>query len=221
MPVDPARVRALCFDVDGTLSDTDDFYVNRISRRIARIPGIRHPHRLARRLVMWMESPGNALLTLADSVGLDGPMIAAISWGARRRKSRIDPPPVVPGVLEMLQSLHGVYPLAVVSSRDEFSTLSFLRERNLLPYFSVVVTVLSAPRTKPFPDPVRLAARQLNVDVERCLMVGDTSIDIRSGRSAGSQTVGVLCGFGEEAELARQGADSILATTADLGTLLA
>ena len=52
------------------------------------------------------------------------------------------------------------------------------------------------------------------------IMVGDTTVDIRSGRSAGAQTVGVLCGFGEEAELRRQGADSILATTADLSSLL-
>ncbi len=51
-------------------------------------------------------------------------------------------------------------------------------------------------------------------------MVGDATVDIRSGRFAGAQTIGVLCGFGEEAELRRQGADSILRTTADLGALL-
>ena len=31
-----------------------------------------------------------------------------------------------------------------------------------------------------------------------CLMIGDTTIDIRTGRAAGAQTVGVLCGFGTE-----------------------
>ncbi len=220
MPIVSQRVRALCFDVDGTLSDTDDFYVDRIARRIARIPGIRHPHRLARRLVMWSESPGNAMLALADAIGLDGPMIAAINWGARRHKSRVESPPVIPGVVEMLQSLRGRYPMAVVSARDEFSTESFLRQHNLLAYFSVVVTALSAPRTKPYPDPLRLAARHLGVETEGCLMIGDTTVDVRCGRSAGTQTVGVLCGFGEEAELVRQGADSILSTTADLATLL-
>lgn len=220
MPFDPARVRALCFDVDGTLSDTDDFYVNGIANRMGRIPGIRHPHRLARRLVMWMEAPGNALLATTDAIDLDGPMMAILSWISRHRKRPSAAPPVVPGVPNMLRNLRGRYPMAIVSSRDEAGTLRFLRQRDLHQFFPVVVTAMSARRTKPYPDPVRLAARQMNVDPERCLMIGDTTIDIRSGRSAGTQTVGVLCGFGEEAELRRQGADSILATTADLGTLI-
>ncbi len=220
MSFDASRVRAICFDLDGTLSDTDDQYVNRISRRLARFRPIRHPHRLARKLVMWMEAPGNALLSMTDTVGLDGPMMALLNWTSRHRRHRGDPPAVVPGVVEMLQGLHLRFPMAVVSSRDDVSTMTFLRDRGLLPYFPVVVTARSAPRTKPYPDPVRMAARELKVDTGNCLMVGDTVVDIRSGKSAGSQTVGVLCGFGEEAELRRHGADSILSTTADLSTLL-
>jgi phosphoglycolate phosphatase-like HAD superfamily hydrolase len=41
-------------------------------------------------------------------------------------------------------------------------------------------------------------------------------MDVRAGRAAGAQTVGVLCGFGEEKELRRAGADLILPSTADL-----
>ena len=51
-------------------------------------------------------------------------------------------------------------------------------------------------------------------------MVGDTTVDIRAGRLAGAQTVGVLCGFGQEVELVRLGADLILPNTADLGRVL-
>ena len=51
-------------------------------------------------------------------------------------------------------------------------------------------------------------------------MAGDTTVDIRAGKSAGAQTVGVLCGFGEEPELRRQGADLILPGTADLVKVL-
>ncbi len=167
-----------------------------------------------------MEAPGNALLATTDAVGLDGPMMAILSWISRHRVRPSAAPPVVPGVPNMLRDLHGRYPMAVVSSRDEAGTLGFLHQRGLDQYFPVVVTAMSTRRTKPYPDPVRLAARQMNIDPEHCLMIGDTTIDIRSGRSAGTQTVGVLCGFGEEVELRRQGADLILATTADLGTLL-
>jgi N-acetyl-D-muramate 6-phosphate phosphatase len=51
-------------------------------------------------------------------------------------------------------------------------------------------------------------------------MIGDTTIDIRTGVSAGAQTVGVLCGFGTENELRRTGANLILRTTSDLLAVL-
>ena len=53
------------------------------------------------------------------------------------------------------------------------------------------------------------------------LMVGDTTVDVKTGRRAGAQTLGVLCGFGTEKELIRAGADLILASTADLKDLFA
>ena len=53
-----------------------------------------------------------------------------------------------------------------------------------------------------------------------CLMVGDTTVDIRMGRAAGAQTVGVLCGFGDERELSRAGADDILPETSGPGSAL-
>jgi phosphoglycolate phosphatase len=51
-------------------------------------------------------------------------------------------------------------------------------------------------------------------------MIGDTTVDIRAGKSAGAQTVGVLCGFGEEAELKSWGADLVLESTAQLADVL-
>jgi phosphoglycolate phosphatase len=56
----------------------------------------------------------------------------------------------------------------------------------------------------------------MGVRPEECLMIGDTTVDMRAGKAAGAQTVGVLCGFGEEEELRRLGADLILKSTADL-----
>jgi len=64
------------------------------------------------------------------------------------------------------------------------------------------------------------AAEQLGLPPKCCLMVGDTTVDIRAGRAAGTQTVGVLCGFGDRAELERAGADLILESTAELAGVL-
>ncbi len=220
MPLDLNRIQALCFDVDGTLSDTDDYYVNKISGWIRRLPWVRDPERLARRLVMWSESPGNALLGLADTIGLDDEIIAFIDWMSRHRRRKVHQYLIVPGAAETVRRLKDRYPLAVVSARDELSTLAFLEQFDLVECFDIVITALSAEHTKPYPDPILLAAQKMGVNPAACLMTGDTTVDIRAGRSAGAQTVGVLCGFGEEAELRRQGADLILPGTSDLDNVL-
>jgi phosphoglycolate phosphatase-like HAD superfamily hydrolase len=56
----------------------------------------------------------------------------------------------------------------------------------------------------------------MGVPPSTCLMVGDTMVDILAGKKAGAQTVGVLCGFGDNRELKRAGADLILDNTSDL-----
>lgn len=217
--LDISKIRALCFDVDGTLSDTDDLYVETVARFFTRLP-FRDPQRAARRFVMWSESPGNALLGFADTLGIDDEMAAVINWMYRHRKQPWKKYLLVPGVDEMLARLKGHYPMAVVSARDEKGTMAFIDHFDLAQYFDVIVTGLSAEHTKPYPDPVLLAAQKMAVPPDTCLMIGDTTVDIRAGNFAGSQTVGVLCGFGEEAELRKFGADEILSDTPKLADIL-
>lgn len=219
MSLDVSKIRALCFDVDGTLSDTDDLYAQKVARFLPRFL-FRDPERTARRLVMWIESPGNALMGIPDRFGLDDELAALVNWMYRHRKKRWKQYLLVPGVDAMLASLHGRFPMAVVSARDEGGTHAFLDHFNLTRYFDVVVTALTAEHTKPYPDPILFAAQKMGVAPESCLMIGDTTVDMRAGRSAGAQTVGVLCGFGEEEELKRSGADAILKSTADVGDVL-
>ena len=219
MSLDLQRIHALCFDVDGTLSDTDDVYVKRVVRFLPRRL-FRNPERTARRFVMWVESPGNTLIGLPDIIGLDDELLSLWEWLNRRRPRPMKHFLLVPGVKEMLESLQSKYPMAVVSARDESSTLAFLEKFGLTGYFQEIVTAITARHTKPFPDPILYAADKMNVAPENCLMIGDTTVDIRSGKSAGTQTVGVLCGFGEENELKRWGADIILESTAQLANVL-
>lgn len=219
MPLNVSKIQALCFDVDGTLSDTDDLYAQKVSKFFPRFL-FKDPDHSARRFVMWMEAPGNALLGLADTLHIDDEMVAVINWLSRHRKLSSKKFLLVPGVDEMLKQLHGRYPMSVVSARDEKGTLRFLEQYDLVKYFDVIVTGLSAPHTKPYPDPILLAAKKMNVSPENCLMIGDTTVDIRAGKSAGAQTVGVLCGFGEEPELRKMGADVILKDTTKLMDIL-
>ena len=220
MTLDISRIKALCFDVDGTLSDTDDLYAQKIVDLLPRFL-FPNPMQTARRIVMWVEAPGNALLGFADTVGIDDEMVAFIDWINRHRKHTLKKFLLVPGVDRMLALMKGRYPLAIVSARDEKSTLLFLDQFDLTKYFDVIVTGLSAPHTKPYPDPILLAAKQMGVGPRECLMIGDTTVDMRAGKAAGAQTLGVLCGFGEEAELKQLGADLILKSTSDLPEVFA
>ena len=57
------------------MSDTDDLYVQKVVCFFPRFL-FHDPQRAARRFVMWIEAPGNALLGLADTLGLDDEMMA-------------------------------------------------------------------------------------------------------------------------------------------------
>ena len=219
MSLDLQRIQALCFDVDGTLSDTDDVYVQKVARYLPSFL-FRDPQRVARKFVMWIESPGNALIGLPDIIGLDDELLGLWEWLNRHRPRPMKHFMMVPGIKEMLERLHGVYPMAVVSARDDKSTRAFLEQFDLIGYFEEIVTAITARHTKPYPDPILYAAEKMGVAPENCLMVGDTTVDIRAGVAAGTQTVGVLCGFGEEKELKRRGTDLILGSTSELADIL-
>ena len=215
MSLDLLRIQALCFDVDGTLSDTDDLYKEKVRRFFPQFL-FGDPDHAARRFVMWAEAPGNALLGFADTLGIDDEMVAIIDWMSRHRHHSAKKFLLVPGVDKMLAQLKGRYPMSVVSARDEKGTMRFLEQFDLVKYFDAIVTGLSAEHTKPYPDPILFAAKKMGVKPEGCLMIGDTTVDMRAGKSAGAQTVGVLCGFGETEELLRFGANLILESTSDL-----
>lgn len=222
--IDLSKVRGLLFDVDGTLSDTDDHLVERISRYLKPIDWIfkNNPQHFARSIVMVAETPANFLYSLADRLGLDAPLSEIYDKLSRRRHKRKPPNErfwIVPGVEAMLEHFKGLFPMAIVSARDERTTLDFLEHFNLLPFFEVVVTAQTCNRTKPFPDPVIFAAQKLGLPPDHCLMIGDTIVDVRAGKSAGAQTIAVLCGFGSQRELARAGADLIVTSTAEIGML--
>ena len=220
--IDISRVRALLFDIDGTLSDTDDHLVNRFVKFLKPIHWMfrnHNPRAFARWCVMASETPANFIYSVADRLGLDDLYAKIYNRHARqhpskrfRQKNHL----IIPGVKEMLEALYGRYPMGVVSARDERTSLAFLETFSLKEYFKIIVTAQTCSHTKPYPEPILFAADKLGVDPQACVMIGDTVVDVRSGISAGAQTIGVRCGFGTQRELKRAGADIILAKTPDI-----
>lgn len=223
---DASMVHGILFDVDGTLSDTDDHMVDQVSRFLRPLSWMfknRDSQPFARWLVMAMETPANFIYGLADKIGLDAFLSRIYDFISRRSKpskSKRGRFWIIPGVRDMLLTLSDAFPMAVVSARDALTTRRFLEHFDLLRFFNVVVTSQTCKHTKPYPDPVLYAAEVLELDPANCLMVGDTIVDIHAGKSAGTQTAAVLCGFGSQKELIRAGAHIILYQTPDLVEIL-
>ncbi|HSV86008.1 MAG TPA: HAD family hydrolase [Levilinea sp.] len=224
MALDLSRVRALCFDVDGTLSDTDDTWVyqfEKLLNPLSRLFPQHNPRPFARWVVMGLETPGNLVYHLLDRAGLDAWLAGLFNFLAKHFRSRR---PrrflMVPWVGSILPTLKDYYPMAIVSARDERSTLAFLEYFHLLPLFGALATAHTCRYTKPYPDPILFVAESMGVRPAECLMIGDTTVDIRAGKAAGAQTVGVLWGFGRKDELIRAGADLVISSPIDLLTLL-
>jgi phosphoglycolate phosphatase-like HAD superfamily hydrolase len=122
--------------------------------------------------------------------------------------------------VDLVQQMCGRYDLAIVTSRSRAEADHFVERFELDGCFAAIVAREDVRRQKPAPEPVRRAAERLGHAPEQCIVVGDTVLDIRAGKRAGALTVGVLSGFGERAQLERQGPDLILETMAGLASHL-
>jgi phosphoglycolate phosphatase-like HAD superfamily hydrolase len=224
MSFDPARVRAVLFDLDGTLADTDNAYIARAERLLGPLRGLfpaRDPKPFLRWALTTSIAPLNTLMGFPDILGLDDELVHLASWLSDRsdRHGR-GHFVLMEGVDALLERLAQRYPLAIVTARPARGTRAFLEQFNLSRRFRAVASAQTAAHTKPYPDPIFWCAEQLGVQPAECVMVGDTAVDPLCGRRAGTQTIGVLCGFGSRAELENAGADLILEHTTQLAGVL-
>ena len=236
MSLDLSRIDAVVFDVDGTLSDTDDHLVAQIATALDAAPFVsgRRAAKWARQLVMALETPTNTAYRLLDRLGIDDEL-TSVKGLVKEALERVraegrpgDHPQaadeelhdMVPDVAEMLAAVGARYPMSVFSTGTEPRIRAFLDGHGVIDQFVAVAGAQTTPRMKPYPDPLLYVAEQMGVAPERCLVVGDTTVDMETAAAVGAQAVGVLCGFGTEDELRREGAAEILATTSDVLALL-
>ncbi len=216
----PKDIDAVLFDMDGTLVDTDDVDVQKWAKQVEQVVKTtpEMAAAAAHRFVMAIETPVNSLLTMLDAVGLDNFVISlAIKlYGIDEDK----PMPPIHGIETLIPALALNFKLGIVSTRTVATTEKFLSDLNLRDYFQVIGGRDTTKRIKPHPEPILSAASRLGVGPARCLMIGDTTVDVRSARRAGVYACAVLCGFGERNELEKAGAQLILANTNDIRSYL-
>jgi phosphoglycolate phosphatase len=100
-------------------------------------------------------------------------------------------------------------------------TIPLLEQLGLAKAAGCIVSGDSLPRRKPHPDPLLLGARELGLDPDRCVYVGDALRDIEAGRAAGMRTVTALWGYIRPADQALSWpADATTRHPGELGDVL-
>ncbi len=224
MSLNISIIKAICFDIDGTLADTDNEVVENVAKHLAFLKFV-IPHldlqKFSRKMVMLVESPGNSFLYYIDRFGID----ETINWLRKHlspigHKINTHSPCWVEGADVTFKKLATTYPVAIVSARSEQFTQEFIHQMGIIPYLCCYASSATCMHTKPYPDPILWVSEQLKIRPENILIVGDTTVDIIAGKRAGAQTVGVLSGFGEKGELLKSGADLILNDVNSLASVL-
>lgn len=126
------------------------------------------------------------------------------------------------GVPELLQALVGrALAWGVVTNKSMRFTGPLTR---LMPLFATARAIVggdSTPHSKPHPAPLLEAARQLGLEPQRCIYVGDDERDIVAARAAGMPSVAATYGYlGGRPEVDGWGADACIASPLELLTLL-
>ncbi len=208
-------LRAILFDVDGTLLDTQDSWIAAFDAGLAAVHSQAMPGREGAR---WIGTPIEVIY--AEHCGLSGEILvqAVQAFQQSEADSLRGGVRSFPGIGEMLASLRG-WRLATITNKRADTTRDALRLAGLLDSFDLVLGGDSVRRKKPAPDPVLQVAESLHVPPAACAVVGDTENDVRSGRGAGAVTVGVTWGYGSRARLEEAGVGYLVETPAALPSL--
>lgn len=108
--------------------------------------------------------------------------------------------------------------IAALTNRRKKSAHTNLKLHNLDVYFKLVLTPEDLTRGKPDPEGVQKALKYFKINKHEIAMVGDAVTDIETGKNAGVKTVGVTHGFSSRAQLKEAGADFIIDALPELVT---
>jgi HAD superfamily hydrolase (TIGR01509 family) len=119
---------------------------------------------------------------------------------------------LLPKVAKTLRKVSRKYPLALITRRNmpKKPIRKELKRLGLASFFKVIVTSQDVDQPKPSPQAYEKAASKLGVSVQDCAVIGDSTIDIQAGKSAGAKTIAVLSGLFSRKELEKLEPDLIL-----------
>ncbi|KQO71746.1 MULTISPECIES: HAD family hydrolase [unclassified Methylobacterium] len=211
-----SAVKAVIFDIDGTLLDSVDLHAQAWVEAFAHF-GIETEHAKVRAQI---GKGGDQLLPMfVDRIRVkrEGEAMEAYRSDLFKRAflDKVRPFPGVRPLFERIRAEGQTIALASSGKADEVAHYKDLL--GIADLVSVTTTSDDAERSKPFPDIFASALAKLApLNAWQSMVVGDTAYDVQAAAKAGLPTIGVLCGGVSEAELRASGCIAVASDPQDL-----
>lgn len=193
---DVSPIRAVLFDLDGTLVDSAED----LKEALNRLLGGRGLRAVTREEVITMIGDGalKLLERALDATGSD-PAVAPellTHFLELYERNAATHTRAFPGAQEALVTLQQRrIALGLVTNKPAAAAAEILKALGLASFFGAVVGGDTLPERKPSPAPLLHAAGQLRVRPPETLMVGDNHHDVRAARAAGMRVAAVTYGY--------------------------
>jgi phosphoglycolate phosphatase len=224
-PFDPRRVRLLVFDLDGTLIDSRLDLIHSVN---AMLRHIGRPELDGDIIASYVGDGAPALVrrALGDTDTDDEALFRAAMeyFLGYYRVHKLDHTTVYEGVPEVLARLADSSngpprQMAVLSNKPVNPSRLIVQALGLGDFFVRVYGGNSFTTKKPDPLGVQTILQETGVAANESLMIGDSSVDVLTGRNAGLWTCGVTYGFAPHS-LEEVPPDVLIENPRELGELL-
>jgi phosphoglycolate phosphatase len=112
------------------------------------------------------------------------------------------------------------YPLGCVTNKARAFTMPLLNTLGISKYFEIIVCGDDLSVKKPDPLPLLTAAKSVNADPTRSLMIGDSVSDVRAARAAGFQVICMSYGYNHGEDIRSHNPDAVISSLAELKQFL-
>lgn len=206
-------IKAVIYDLDGTLVDSRADIADSVNEMLLRLGLERHPDAL-----VWSFVGDGAERLIRRALGGQREhrySEAAPIWREEYERRLLLKTRLYPGIEDLLRRPPARR--AVLTNKPGAFARTILAGLGVAPAFAQVVGGDEGPR-KPDPENLLRICAALGASKEESLLVGDSPVDIATGRAAGVPVCAVSWGFGERASLLP--ADFLCDTPGELATLL-
>jgi phosphoglycolate phosphatase len=212
-----SAVRALIFDLDGTLIDSKRDLIHSVNAMLRELGRTE----LAEEIISGYIGHGAPQLVgraLGENAGEEERQRALQFFLTYYEEHKLDSTCAYPGVPEALEKLAAL-PMAILTNKPVRISVRILDALGLSKYFRVVYGGNSFETKKPDPLGANTILREFDTPPHQAMLIGDSEVDVQTARNAGMLAAAVNYGFGTHDRTAHP-ADIYLDRLSDLVPLL-